>query len=175
MNRRQQLIPFGQDVPSRWADVVAPYRYLLGRRWNRGLRYRRILWVMLNPSTADALQDDPTLRRCVGFSKRWSFDSLEIVNLFAFQSPKPTALRRAEDPIGTDNDCAIMEAAERASLIMVAWGNSIPREYPDRAFGVLTMLRASGRTIRALGKTNAGHPLHPLYIPANRPPVLWAP
>jgi hypothetical protein len=86
---------------------------------------------MLNPSTADASVDDPTIRRCTGFSEAWGFDSLTVVNLFAFRSPHPEDLAKVDDPVGPVNDLAIREAVFGASRVVVAWG-AVGASYCDR-------------------------------------------
>src|SRR2546421_6723193 len=103
------------------AVVVGPYRYLLWREWNAKLP--RLLWILLNPSTADERVDDPTLRRVLGFSQSYGFGGLEVVNLFALRSPHPRALTQVVDPVGPENDMYIREAVGRASKIVAAWGS----------------------------------------------------
>jgi hypothetical protein len=110
------------DSQPGWADLspCGTYRYLLGRRIGGGDRVG--LWVMLNPSTADANEDDATIRRCIGFARREGCGLLEVVNLFAYRATDPAALRLADDPVGPANDHFISKAVERAALVVVAWG-----------------------------------------------------
>lgn len=145
------------------------YRYSLKRRWDaeRGVA----LWVMLNPSTADACVDDPTIRRCVSFSKAWGFGEIQVVNLFAFRSTDPKRLRREADPVGPENDAAIARAALEAGLIVAAWGGHDTR---GRADHVLSILR-DWNVVRCLGTTKGGHPRHPLYVPAKTPLTDYRP
>jgi hypothetical protein len=133
------------------------YRYLLQREWIGG--YGRALFVMLNPSTADATQDDPTIGRCIGFAKSWGCAGLEVVNLYAFRATKPADMFAAADAIGPANDSHIRAAANRAKLIVAAWGANAKR---DRAVAVLSLL--SDHAIRALGTTKGGYPRHPLFV-----------
>ena len=140
--------------------VISPcgnYRYLLQREWLIG--YGAALFVMLNPSTADAAQDDPTIRRCVGFAKSWGCGMLEVVNLYAFRATKPVDMFAAIDPVGPANDSHIAAAAHRAKIIVAAWGASAKA---DRASAVLRNL--SDHAVHALGVTNNGSPRHPLYL-----------
>ena len=95
------------------------YRYLLTRRWGLG---PAALFVMLNPSTADDVDDDPTIRRCVGFARRWRLGGLEVVNLYALRATDPRDLFAHRAPVGRDNDDAISDAVARAAHIVVAWG-----------------------------------------------------
>lgn len=136
-------------------DATETYRYSLLRTWESSLP--RVCFVMLNPSTANAERDDPTIRRCIGFARTWGYGSLEVVNLYAFRATHPTVLFRATDPIGPENDHYIREAVGSASLLVVAWGNHGLRN--GRATQVLPLLGAP----RCLGITAIGQPCHPLY------------
>lgn len=143
--------------------VVSPcgtYRYRLGRAWRGG---PTLLFVMLNPSTADASVDDATIRRCVGFAHAMAFGAIEVVNLFAYRATKPTDLKRAGFPVGPDNDEHIRAAAFRAGDICVAWG-AVP-EAERRVNEVLPLIRrTTGRQIHCLNITRSGYPQHPLML-----------
>lgn len=128
-----------------------------------------VLWCMLNPSTADALVLDPTIRRCVGFARAWSASRLVVVNLFALRSPNPRDLVGEIDPVGPDNDRAISDAAFSADIVVCAWGGSYPKACRHRPAAVHALLLATGRPIECLGTTNAGEPCHPLYLAAAAP------
>lgn len=147
------------------------YRYRLTRRWaDRGAAGDGLLWVMLNPSTADADRNDATLRRCLGFSRDWGFASLTVVNLYALISTDPAGLWKAEDPVGPDNDAMIALAAQEAQAIVVAWGNNAP--HPGRTRTVIDILRANSfyaQRLHCLGKTAEDHPRHPVRLPAATP------
>jgi hypothetical protein len=147
-----------------------PYRYLLSRRWGRG---PGALFVMLNPSTADDQRDDPTIRRCIGFARRWRLAAVEIVNLYALRATRPRDLFAHPAPVGGDNDAAIADAAARASSIIVAWGAHGARD-PARVARVLDAL-GSGRRLRCLGINQDGGPRHPLYVPAHTRRRRWQP
>ena len=94
------------------------YRYRLWRRWDRSRAV--VAFVMLNPSTADAMHDDPTIRRCVGFARAWGFGGVDVVNLFALRATDTRALRKAADPIGPANDRHLRRAVRSAGLIVLA-------------------------------------------------------
>lgn len=143
------------------------YRYRLDREWGRGLR---AVWVMLNPSTADAEVDDPTIRRCVGFTKAWGLDALTVVNVFALRSTDPKALRGHGDPVGPDNDDYMRWAIDGAAIVIAAWGQSWPKPFAGRVGSVGRML--SGKA-HHLGLTASGQPMHPLYRPANCDVLPW--
>lgn len=131
------------------------YRYELWRRWEDG---PHVLFVMLNPSTADATNDDPTIRKCIGYAKRWGFGALCVANLFAFRATDPKDMKRAADPVGRDNDATLKRLANDAGLIVAAWGAHGSHLGRDKA--VLKMLP----TIKALHVTKDGSPGHPLYL-----------
>ena len=145
------------------------YRYWLSRRWGNS---DAAVFVMLNPSTADALVDDPTIRRCVGFAKDWGCGGVFVVNLYAYRATKPADLWTAADPVGPDNDANLTVAAEWAAdydaPLIAAWGANAK---PDRVARVLA-LPGMGR-LQCLGVTKAGQPRHPLYLRAGTARVAW--
>jgi hypothetical protein len=147
-------------------DRSGRYRYRLWRRWGAG---ERVGFVMLNPSTADAERDDPTIRRCTGFARTWGFGSMVVVNLFALRSPDPARLRRAREPVGRDNDRHIIEAAGACDVVVLAWG--MHGRLRDRDRAVLDLL--AGQALRCLGQTRAGQPRHPLYLPRAARLTAW--
>ena len=141
------------------------YRYLLGRRI--GASQRRLLFIMLNPATADETRNDPTIRRCIGFAKRWNFGLLEVANLFAFRTPYVAELRRADDPVGPDNDDWICRALNTADKVILAWGNH--GAYRNRSQQVKRMAIDAALPYH-LGLNKTGEPKHPLYLPASTKP-----
>lgn len=141
------------------------YRYTLSRTWSDLLP--GVCFVMLNPSLADAEQDDPTLRRCIGFATRWGFGRLEVVNLYAYRSPYPTDLRLAPDPIGPDNDTYIARASGTAALTVVAWG-VLGHIGPLRR-DILPLLTDP----QCLAITRTGAPKHPLYVAGANDPIPY--
>lgn len=139
------------------------YRYDLERWWDPDQRF--LLWVMLNPSTADGVLDDPTIRRCVGFSKAWGFGGMFVVNLFALRATDPKALYTHPDPIGPENDEWIEESARKCDEAVMAWGATGAR-FMDRALHVHELIEFRHASM-CLGKTKDGHPRHPLYVASN--------
>ena len=137
------------------------YRYRLWRRWAEG---RAVLWVMLNPSTADEHVLDPTLRRCAAFARAWGFGRFDVCNLFALRSTDPKAIYTAADPVGPGNDDEIVNAAMDADLVLVGWG--VHGEFQARAEAVTTKLLGACPAVWCLGLSKDGHPKHPLYLPA---------
>jgi hypothetical protein len=125
----QQMTLWPPEAHGSDALICGLYRYHLRRWWGPDQKF--LLWIMLNPSWANSQDDDPTLRRLIGFSKRLGYHRLEVVNLFALIDPDPSALCRIEDPTGPENDLSIKEASVRADRIIVAWGNG-PFQPHDR-------------------------------------------
>jgi len=154
--------------------VISPcgtYRYELRRRWNDDEPL--LPFVMLNPSTADATLDDPTIRRCVGFARREKMGGIVVVNLFAFRATEPDKLKTAAHPYGPENGAHLaavaLEAAARDVPVVCAWG-AWPRATAT-ANRVVGVLHEHGARLVCLGKTAAGRPRHPLYVRADEPLV----
>jgi hypothetical protein len=138
------------------------YRYELRRTWGDG---PPVLWLMLNPSTADAVEDDPTVRRCMRFARAWErYGGIIVCNLFALRSTDPAGLQKVDDPVGPDNDKHIDGCAQEAGLVVCAWGNH--GYYKGRAMDVSRRLIHDGFVLWCFGVSKHGcHPLHPLYLP----------
>lgn len=141
------------------------YRYLLTRTWDPGLP--SVLFVGLNPSTADGEQDDATVRRCIGFAKEWGYGALRIANLFAYRATDPRTMMQMIDPIGPNNDVWLKTISDQAKLTVVCWGAR--GSYMDRAQRVLTFLHKPHH----LGLTKDGHPRHPLYLKSTCKPAPY--
>jgi hypothetical protein len=141
-------------------DPRRKYRYLLWRKWDAELP--KLCFVMLNPSTANEFQNDPTISRCVGFAQKWGFGSLEVVNAFALRATDSSELKLVKDPVGGKlADRYIEEAVESSDKIVVAWGNT--GTWMDRHLALNEMLR--GSEVSCFGMTNQNQPKHPLYLP----------
>lgn len=145
------------DMPLAIVSDCERYRYLLSRRL--GSSEQVVTVIGLNPSTADATQDDPTIRRCIGFAKREGAGLLLMVNLFALRSTDPKALRTHTKPVGPDNDIWLARAVDLADLTIAAWGNG----------GTLLgrsqeMTEKYREKLYTLGLTLSGMPRHPLYL-----------
>jgi hypothetical protein len=139
------------------------WRYSLTRRWAHDGPL--LMVIGLNPSTADETQDDPTIRRCIGFAKREGMTGLVMANLFAFRATDPRTMRRADDPIGPDNDMWLSMLRDLCDLRLAAWG--VHGHYRDRARDV--MERGLLSHVYCLGLTKGGTPRHPLYLAADTP------
>ena len=134
------------------------YRYSLTRTWKRGSA--KIMFIGLNPSTADEKADDPTVRRLQG-SRKWGYGGMILTNLFAFRSTDPNRLKSVRDPVGAENDQTIIQCARSSAGVVVAWG--IHGGLHERDEHVLALLSAP----LCLGVTKSGAPRHPLYLPAS--------
>lgn len=145
------------------------WRYRLWRIWDGRRPY--CLFLMLNPSVADENVLDPTVTRCVDFARCWGFGGLYVANLFALVSTDPEALYHAPDPVGPDNNLAILEMARDAGMVVCAWGNH--GALKERREAVLNMLRAAGVKLNYLRMNATGEPTHPLYLPGDLAPVPW--
>ncbi|MBY5933209.1 DUF1643 domain-containing protein [Tateyamaria omphalii] len=145
------------------------YRYSLTRVWDDS--GRRVNFVMLNPSTATEIQNDPTVERCERRARTLGYGSFAVTNIFAWRDTDPRAMRAAQDPIGPDNDAAIHERAQWANDVIAAWGTH--GEHMERGPAVATLLQGVERPLFHLGLSKAGHPKHPLYLPYAQQPEPW--
>jgi len=147
------------------------HRYSLVHRWNPLFGDRLIMWIGLNPSTADEQQLDPTLTRIRSFSQREGFDGFWMANLFGLRTPHPKVMMADPDPVGTGNDDALLAAATRCDKIVAAWGAG--GDFQERAAAVAQLL--SGHKLWCLGTTQDGQPRHPLYVAGKTRLVRWKP
>jgi hypothetical protein len=158
-------------VPTEAAAAFSPdrrYRYSLLRRWGPG---QAACFVMLNPSTADETEDDPTIRRCMGFAQSWGYDALVVGNLFAFRATDPNGMLAEPACIGPENDTWLRRIIVGAGIVVCAWGAN--GTHLGRGVNFRAMASAWGTPLFVLGLTLRGEPRHPLYLPADLKPVLW--
>ena len=150
---------------------MSAYRYTLHRQWSEA--HFTLPIIMLNPSTADETEDDPTIRRCVEFATRDGFGGIHVVNLFAIRATDPNELWDFLDPIGPENDDHIGNMARAAAHfhvpVLCAWGAHPMAK--DRQHDVLAMLM-NVETV-CLGRTAAGRPRHPLYLRSDTKTVRY--
>jgi hypothetical protein len=146
------------------------YRYLLTRIWDPA--GSRALFILINPSTATEIQNDPTVERCERRARALGFGAFRVTNIFAWRNTDPKAMRAAGDPVGPGNDAAILESCPWADRIICAWGAH--GAHLDRGKAVETLLRGAGVPLFHLGLTQAGHPKHPLYIGYAEQPRPWS-
>ena len=158
--------PVSSAVSSAVGSTDGRYRYALRRTWARG---PQVLWVLANPSSADAASDDPTLRRCVRFARDHGYAGLAVANLWAWRSTDPHELRTVADPVGPDNDGWIATLVRQTrGPVVVGWGVQAAQA---RVAEVLDLLGSRPRL--CLGRTRDGHPRHPLYVPATTELRPW--
>ena len=131
------------------------YRYALSRTWNG--KKKTILFIGLNPSTANEKIDDPTIRRCINYAQNWGYGSLLMVNLFAYRATMPSELKNVKNPIGNDNDLHIIELSKKADLAVAAWGNEGTLLNRDKEVKKLIP------NLMCLKINKSGQPAHPLY------------
>ena len=143
------------------------YRYFLWRR--RKLRKGYVGFIMLNPSTADAVNDDPTIKRCLKRSINMGYDGIEVGNLYAFRTTSPAELKEAGYPVGELNDEYLKNIAE-CEIVIYGWGNHAE---PARAKAVLDLIQAVNSNVFHLGLTKSGQPRHPLYIGYDVEPIKF--
>jgi hypothetical protein len=157
------------EIKGAWISDDGLYRYRLQRSWGVGAI---MVFIMLNPSTADANIDDPTVRRCIGFAKREGCSSLEVLNLYALRATKPVHLLDHPDPEGPENPLAWAEALfdTDPAFIVAAWGahagmTDLPPSKALRGY--------CSKPLLCLGETQDGMPRHPLYVKADQPLREW--
>ena len=167
-----------KKISMRKAAIISKcgqYRYVLSREWSsKGVfaaKPKYMMFVGLNPSTADAELDDATLRRCIGFAKALGYNGLYMVNLFAFRTKSPKLMQSAEDPVGKLNDGWLLNMAVRAAAIVVCWGTN--GGFRDRDRKVLELLKPYN--LFCLDVNTNGSPAHPLYLPQTSELIQYPP
>lgn len=147
------------------------YRYKLWRIWDPSRP--PCLFLMLNPSTADETENDPTVERCERRARQMGFGGLIVCNLFACRATDPQVMKQARDPVGPDNDRAILDAVAEAGMVVCGWGEH--GQHRDRSVEVVKMLAASAarEKLHYLRLNRSGEPQHPLYLSYNQQPVKW--
>jgi len=163
-----------KPITHRTAEIsdCGRYRYRLTREWESTLP--PAVFVMLNPSTADADQDDATIRRCIAYARRWGMGSLVVVNLYAWRETSPDKLPADAEAIGPDNDGwlsqAALDALDEGGLLIAAWGNNAS---PQRVADVRSL--PGMERLKCLTITSKGQPGHPLRLPNDQPLMDWSP
>lgn len=154
-------------VMSALISSCGKYRYRLSRVWQTG---PKLGFIMLNPSTADAVADDPTIRRCIGFAKSLGYSGIVVGNLFAWRATVPTELKLCLDPVGPENDVALSEMCYDTTMIICAWGDRSP--IVERNQRVVQLIKQNGKKPYCLKLTRKSNPGHPLYVPGDTKPFL---
>lgn len=132
------------------------YRYILSRTWDE--TKPTVLFIGLNPSTADEEIDDPTIRKCINYAKSWGYGKILMANLFALRSTDPNNLKHELDPVGSENNTYILKSASKADLVIACWGN--PGRLFNRDKEVISLIP----NLHCLKRNKNGSPHHPLYL-----------
>ena len=159
----------GRRVSEAVYSACKRYRYSLTRSWNQD--GRRLLYIMLNPSTATELANDPTIERCERRARMLGYGGFRVCNLFALRETDPSRLKRAPSPEGPDNRAQILAAVDWADDVLCAWG--VHGAHRGQGRSVLELLLVSSKPLLALGVTGSGHPRHPLYVSYRSRPAPW--
>lgn len=162
----------GLHGTAQFSDDMA-YRYRLTRSPAGIVPKNTVCWVMLNPSTADQVLLDPTLRRCWGFTKAWGYERMSVVNLFGLRSSSPRILETHADPVGSDNHGIVLATCDEADRVVLAWGSNRMSKRTDRIDLVDDLLRHCRRNPIVLGFNDDDSPRHPLYVPGCVDPMEY--
>lgn len=156
-------------------SACGQYRYRLERH-AIGAGAGAVAWIMINPSTADAAEDDATIRRVIGFSQRLGYGWLIVGNVFAFRSTDVKGLGGTADPVGPENEDHLRRIMSEAQTVIVAWGPlaKFPREHRSRWRRVTRIADELGVPLHCLGIAKDGHPRHPLMLPYTQPLERWS-
>ncbi len=152
------------------------YRYKLWRYWDADRP--TMVFVMMNPSTADAKLNDPTVSKCINFAKRDGFGGIDVLNVFALRATDPRKLVKADDPFGVDNWFFLREASQRYNdMPVLAWGNRSPDKRLSRYYDMAIRALSHGfaGVLYCLGTNKSGDPKHPLYLAANTKIIQYVP
>ncbi len=144
------------------------WRYLLWRQWDAQKPVANFL--MLNPSTADEVKLDPSCTRARRYAEAWGYGALIVTNIFSFRNTNPDLMKAAKDPVGPDNDEAIVRAAKESEIVVCAWGNH--GAFLERSSRVRALLKKEN--LYTLRLNANGEPAHPLYLPGSLRPRPWA-
>jgi hypothetical protein len=157
------------DLPGHNTAEFSPcrtYRYSLWRWWDRALPYA--MFVGLNPSTADEVNNDPTVSRCINYARSWGYGGLCMTNIFAYRATDPAKMKAHPAPIGGENDRYLVTLAAQAGVVVAAWGTH--GAHLGRGESVRQMLI----NLHCLRLTKNGYPNHPLYLSRSLKPVHWS-
>lgn len=158
----------GETLSEALYSDCGAYRYRLSRDWTQG---PRLAFILLNPSTASELRNDPTVARCEGRARRGGFGGFDVLNLFAFRATRPEDLRAAADPVGAANAETVLEAAVNANTVICGWG--LHGAHLGQGAAMRGLLAARGIRLWHLGLTRDLHPRHPLYVANAVQPLPW--
>jgi hypothetical protein len=147
------------------------YRYRLTRTWGT---QPHVLFIMMNPSTANPTADDPTVAKCRRLAVKWGYGGIHVGNTFAYRATDQNRLAQVADPVGPDNDAHLLDMAAQSALLIFAYGQPKHRRLKERGLAVARLLVSRYR-LHVLRLSKNGTPCHPLYLPESLKPVLWEP
>lgn len=155
------------------------YRYALWRHWDWQGQKNCVMFIGINPSTADETKDDTTITKCIGFAKRWGYGGLYMMNLYGYRSPYPHEMVRVDDPVGPGNDVTFWNYGKVVGLVVAAWGSSVSARHKSRMqyqSRINQVLACVARPVYCLGRTQDGSPRHPSRLGYNTERELfWRP
>jgi hypothetical protein len=153
------------------------WRYALWRYWNWQGDANCVMFIGLNPSTADEVENDITISKCIGFAQRWGYGGIYMLNLFAYRATDPMVMISADDPIGPGNDDAFGCYGSNAGLVIAAWGSSVPTRHRQSLrwqTRISEVLNCIKRPVYCLGVTRNGNPRHPSRLSyATKRELFW--
>jgi hypothetical protein len=155
-----------------FGGIASEYRYRLTRTWGTG---PRVMFVMMNPSTADPLVDDPTVAKCRRFALKWGYGSMYVGNTFAYRATDQSRLAEVDDPVGPENDDHLRGMAVESKLVIFAYGQPKHRKLKSRGIAVARLLHQHQVLPHILKLSKNGTPCHPLYLPGTLEPMPWQP
>jgi len=141
------------------------YRYVLSRIWDESKS--KVMIIGLNPSTADASYDDPTIRKCIKYAKSWGYGGIYMLNLFAFRASKPKIMFSVDEPIGVENNQYLMDYSLKCDKVVCAWGSD--GNYKNRSSEIKSKLS----NLHYLARNKSGEPSHPLYLKPELTPIRF--
>lgn len=156
----EEAVILGDDASGAAFSPCMDYRYVLWRGWGEG---PLAATIGLNPSTADHVQNDPTVRRCIGFAQDWGMGGLVMLNIFGYRATLPGDMKAIEEPVGHETDLYIQHFASRAEVVVAAWG--VHGAFRQRGEEVAALVDS----LQCLGVTKEGYPRHPLYLRKDTP------
>jgi hypothetical protein len=160
----------GIETTALFGGPANEFRYRLSRRWGDG---PHILFIMMNPSTADLEVDDPTVAKCGRLARRWGYAGVTVGNTFAYRATVQSRLAEVPDPVGPDNDHHLLAMAREAAMTVFAYGTPKHRLLRSRGPDVVRMIRANGIETHVLRLSKDGIPYHPLYLSEGLVPFIW--
>ena len=171
-HKRRMITRHHTDGPTTsWATYsdCETYRFALTRTWDP--KGRKVMFVMLNPSKATEVANDPTVERCEARAKTLGFGAFMVTNLFSLRETDPHAMRKHPYPVGEATDDALQNGADWADMTIAAWG--VHGVHQRRNTEVVSLFQSHNQPLHCLGETKDGHPRHPLYLPYSAQPQPW--